>query len=121
MTVGVINPSGVDLSDPPPVFVKALKQISPINYAIKATCVAEYKGMEFGTSKKKSRWNIFTRAYNALKDLPKMGGLALVKNGNQVLKELGLEKDTYSSAMRHLAVLSLTNLVISWIGLKMSN
>jgi hypothetical protein len=70
----VIKPSGVDVSDPHPVFVEALK-------------------------------------------LPKMGGLALVKNGNQGLQEFGLEKETNEGSMRHLTLLSLANLVISWIGL----
>jgi hypothetical protein len=119
MSVGIINPSGVDVSEPQPVFVEALKQVSPINFAVKAMCLTEYKDMEFGSDK--GRQNIFLRGRTILKDLPKMGGLALVQNGNQVLYELGLDKDTYEGCMRHLALLSLSNLVISWIGLQMQN
>jgi hypothetical protein len=48
-----------------------------------------------------------------------MGALALVKNGDQVLEELGLGEDTYRGAMRHLVFLSVANLVISWLGLNM--
>ena len=121
MTVGVINPSGVDISEPQPTFVKALKQLSPINYAIKAACIAEYQGMEFGNTQKRSRWNFFSSGYNILKDLPKMGGLALVQNGNQVLQELGLQQDTYEGSMKHLGALSFVFLVMSWIGLHASN
>jgi hypothetical protein len=38
MTFGIINPSGVDSSEPPPVIVEALKQVSPIAFAIKTLC-----------------------------------------------------------------------------------
>jgi ABC-type multidrug transport system permease subunit len=119
MSVGVINPSGVDVSEPQPVFVAALKQVSPINFAVKAMCLTEYKNREFSIDK--GQQNIFLRGRTILKDLPKMGGLALVQNGNQVLHELGLDKDTYAGCMRHLALLSLSNLVISWIGLQIQN
>lgn len=121
MSVGVINPSGVDVSDPQPVFVEALKQLSPINYAVKAMCLTEYKDAEFGSASKKGRKNIFQRGRTILKDLPKMGGLALVQNGNQVLHELGLDEETYESCMRHLALLAVSNLVISWIGLQLQS
>eukprot|EP00980_Cylindrotheca_fusiformis_P013318 scaffold3389_cov119-Cylindrotheca_fusiformis.AAC.10 len=121
MSVGVINPSGVDVSAPQPAIVDALKQLSPINYAVKAMCLTEYKDAEFGSANQKGRQNIFLRGRALLKDLPKMGGLALVKNGNQVLHELGLDKDTYGGCMRHLALLSLSNLIICWIGLQIRN
>jgi len=124
MTVGVINPAGVDKSDPQPMVVEALKQLSPIAFAIKALCLAEYRGMEFddllsGTNQKQA--NIFVRGKNLLKDLPKMGALALVKNGEQVLVELGLGDDNYEGNMKHLAILSFGNLFISWIGLKIQS
>uniref|UniRef100_A0A7S4EF38 ABC-2 type transporter transmembrane domain-containing protein n=2 Tax=Pseudo-nitzschia australis TaxID=44445 RepID=A0A7S4EF38_9STRA len=122
MTVGIINPAGVDESEPQPVVVGALKQLSPIAFAIKALCLGEYQGMEFGNpsnGKKRNGGNIFARGRHLLQDLPKMGALALVQNGDQVLVELGLGRDSYKGAMKHLAVLSLGNLVLSWIGLKM--
>ena len=116
MSVGVINPSGVDSTEPKPVIVEALQCLSPVAYAIKAVCIKEYKGMEF-QDPSGHRKNMFSRGRNVLRDLPKMGALALVKNGDQVLKELGLGNETYSGAMRHLIFLSAANLIISWIGL----
>ncbi|CAJ1958572.1 unnamed protein product [Cylindrotheca closterium] len=121
MAVGIINPSGVDLSDPPPLLVRALKQISPINYAVKALCLSEYKDAEFGIDTGGKPVNIFSRARIMMRDLPKMGGLALVKNGNQVLQELGLADETYAGVMKQLGVLSLVNLAISLIGLQTKN
>lgn len=121
MTVGIINPAGVDQSETQPVLLTSLKQLSPIAFAIKALCLAEYRGMEFEDpryEKKKNIMDIFLRGRYILKDLPKMGGLALVQNGDQVLDELGLGEDNYQGAMKHLAILSVFNLAVSWIGLK---
>mmetsp|Transcript_9671 Transcript_9671/g.17011 ORF Transcript_9671/g.17011 Transcript_9671/m.17011 type:complete len:167 (-) Transcript_9671:2193-2693(-) len=118
MTVGIINPSGVDQSEPPPAVVETLKQLSPIAFAIKALCLAEYRGMEFQDPfARGTRQGFFARGRNLLRDLPKMGALALVQNGDQVLDELGLGNDDYKGAMKRLALLSCTNLVLSWIGL----
>eukprot|EP00751_Fragilariopsis_kerguelensis_P032423 CAMPEP_0170964202 /NCGR_PEP_ID=MMETSP0735-20130129/40127_1 /TAXON_ID=186038 /ORGANISM="Fragilariopsis kerguelensis, Strain L26-C5" /LENGTH=165 /DNA_ID=CAMNT_0011381205 /DNA_START=1095 /DNA_END=1589 /DNA_ORIENTATION=- len=67
---------------------------------------AEYRGMEFDNilpGKQNKRSNIFMRGKFLMKELPKMGALALVKNGDQVLDELGLGEDSYEGAMRHLA------------------
>ena len=82
--------------------------MSPIRMAIEALCIAEYKGMDFSEGKSK-RWN--------LKDLPKMGGLALVRNGDQVIDALGLKNKTYQGMMNQMVVLSASNLLLSWIGL----
>lgn len=46
-----------------------------------------------------------------------MGGLALVKDGNEVLANLGLEFASYSNLMKKLALLSSVYLFISWLGL----
>jgi ABC-type multidrug transport system ATPase subunit len=118
MTVGTINPSGVDASEPSPALVEALKQISPIAHAIRAVCIAEYRGMEF-QDPRANEGNVFTRGRRMLRDLPKMGALALVQNGDQVLDELGLGEKDYRGAMKHLAILSFGNLILSWIGLKL--
>jgi hypothetical protein len=119
MTVGIINPSGVDQSESSPAVVEALKQVSPIGFAIRAVCLAEYRGMEFqDPSSNGGKQGFFRRGRNLLRDLPKMGALALVQNGDQVLDELGLGQDDYSGQMKHLAVLSLVNLLLSWIGLR---
>jgi hypothetical protein len=127
MMVGVINPSGVDPNEKSSAVVQGLQHISPIAYAIKAVCVAEYRGGKFDhplstggqSSSRFGRWNIFGRSKQLLKDLPKMGALALVQNGDQVLSELGLGDESYASAMNHLAVIAAGNLLLSWIGLQL--
>jgi hypothetical protein len=109
MVVGVINPSGVSPDKKPPLVVRWIKQFSPFAHAIEALCLGEYPGMEFeGTH---SNW--MTR----VRDMPKMGGLALVQNGDQVIDALGLATKTYGSAMQHLALLSGGYLLLSWLGL----
>jgi len=75
--------------------------------AVEALCIAEYKGMKFNDGGQRFR----------LTDLPKMGGLAMVKNGDQVLDALGLNEKTYRGVMNNLAAMSVFNLFISWIGL----
>ena len=120
MTVGIINPSGVDASEPHPLAVEVLKQLSPIAFAVKAVCLAEYRGMEFQHPDMENK-NFFARGRSVLRDLPKMGALALVKNGDQVLEELGLAKDSYNNAMWHLAALSASSLLLSWIGLHLQS
>ena len=124
MTVGIINPAGVDKSESQPLMVRTLKELSPIAFAIKALCLAEYRGAEFEDLKHDEKQNNFLRVLGrsrrVLKDLPKMGALALVQNGDQVLNELGMENDRYEGAMKRLAILSIGNLVISWIGLKLN-
>ena len=107
MAVGIINPSGVDASVQKPWFIRVLKRLSPIGLAIEGLCVAEYKGMKFDDGGQ--RWS--------LRELPKMGGLALVQNGDQVLEALALHKKTYSGVMRDLATISALNLFLSWVGL----
>jgi len=109
MAVGVINPSGVDASDPPPAIIQWLKNASPIKWTIEALCVSEFRDMDFADTERK-RWQ-------ALRDLPKMGGLALVKNGNQVLEALGLSDLTYECIMERLTMLAGISLLLSWFGL----
>lgn len=98
MTVGVVNPSGVDTSEPQPALVEALKQLSPIAYAIQAVCIAEYRGMKFD-DQLANKGNFFSRGSRLLRDLPKIGALALVQNGDQVLDELGMAKEDYKGAL----------------------
>ena len=110
MVVGIINPSGVDKTRPPPQFLQYLKLASPIMWAVEALCIAEYSGMEF--EEKNARW-----PWQRFRDLPKLGGLAMVRNGDQVLEALGLENSTYDGVMEKLAILSGIYLLISWAGL----
>lgn len=108
MVVGIINPSGVDPTKTPPLVVQWIKQLSPFASAIEALCLGEYPGMQFYSSK---GW------FSILRNLPRMGGLALVKNGDQVIEALGLSRQTYANAMRHMAFLSASYLMVSYIGL----
>ena len=112
MVVGVINPSGVDPTKKPPQLVQLLKQLSPFAYAIEALCLGEYPGMTFDQPK-----GLFSKVRN----LPRMGGLALVQNGDQVIQALGLAQQTYEHAMQHLAVLCGGYLALSWVGLALQN
>ena len=110
MAVGVINPSGVDINkEPSTKLLRLLKTYSPIKWAIEALCISEFKGMQFGKTKKGKFWG-----------LPKMGALALVKNGDQVLQALGLKDMTYESVIQNLALLSCVNLSIAVLGLNLS-
>lgn len=109
MVVGVINPSGVDPSKPKPAVVRILKRLSPFASCIEALCLGEYPGMTFAAE----RGGWFRRASN----FPRMGGLALVRNGDQVIQALGLNGVTYEGAMKHLALLCAGNFVVSWLGL----
>mmetsp|Transcript_23477 Transcript_23477/g.54549 ORF Transcript_23477/g.54549 Transcript_23477/m.54549 type:complete len:197 (-) Transcript_23477:1163-1753(-) len=109
MAVGIINPSGVDTSAaPPPLLLRWLKWISPIKWAIEGACVGEFKGLELLPGKKR------------LRDLPKMGAFSMVRNGDQVLQQLGLEGVELSDVYKNLALLSVANLFVSWIGLEMT-
>jgi hypothetical protein len=107
MVVGIINPSGVDPAETKPWILRMLKSVSPFAYCIEALCLGEYPGMEF------ARKGLFGRISN----LPRMGGLAFVKNGDQVIEALGLDGKTFEEAMTQLALLTAANFVMSWLGL----
>jgi hypothetical protein len=55
--------------------------------------------------------------WGQLKDLPKLGALALVQNGDDVLTNLGLGTAKYADLMRQLGILSGVYLMLSWFGL----
>jgi ABC-type multidrug transport system ATPase subunit len=109
MVVGVINPSGVDPAHQPPPIVRIMKHFSPFAFAIEALCLGEYPGMQFDFEGR--GW------FKRFSDLPRMGGLAMVRNGDQVIEALGLADKNYSVIMKQLAMVSLGNLVVGWLGL----
>mmetsp|Transcript_21081 Transcript_21081/g.44051 ORF Transcript_21081/g.44051 Transcript_21081/m.44051 type:complete len:170 (+) Transcript_21081:1540-2049(+) len=111
MVCGIINPSGVDLNRPPPALVQALKAMSPFRFAIEALCLGEYPGMEFHRDQK-GGW------FQTVRNLPRMGAMAMVQNGDQVIEALGLQHQTYSNAMKELAILSVEFWGLSWLGLQ---
>jgi len=118
MVVGIINPSGVDKTmPPPPVIVQWLKVISPIRWAIESLCVGEFEGMEFedAACRKKKPW--FLTSWQTIRDLPKMGAFVMVQNGDQVLNALGLEGLRYSDLTKNIVYLSGAYLTVSWLGL----
>lgn len=130
MVVGVINPSGVNRTLPPPTLViRLLKFASPIRLAIESLLIGEFKGMSFkgdrDSNEAVNRSSTTLAQYVSLwrskiNDLPKLGAFSMVKDGDHVLEVLGLETITYCGVMRHMMLLSMTNLLISWIGLKIS-
>lgn len=109
MIVGIINPSGVSSEGRPNQIMTFLRILSPIRWAIEAIVTAEFRDMIFPRADRGSLGN--------LKNLPKMGGLALVKDGNEVLRNLGLAEASYSDLMLKLGFLSSFYLVVSWLGL----
>ena len=55
--------------------------------------------------------------WGQLKDLPKMGALAMVQDGDSVLLNLGLGNAKYSEKMKRLAYLAGIYLCLSLMGL----
>lgn len=108
MVVGVLNPSGVNTDEPPSRVMEWIKLLSPIKWAIEALVTAEFRGMTF--EKDRDFWG-------TLKDLPRMGGLAMVRDGDEVLDALGLGNAKYDEVMKNLALLSGVYLMFSWVGL----
>ncbi len=108
MVVGVINPSGVSTDEPPNRVMEWIKLFSPIKWAIEALVTAEFRGMTF--EKDRDFWG-------NLKQLPRMGGLAMVRDGDEVLDALGLGSANYDEIMNNMAKLSGVFLVFSWLGL----
>jgi len=111
IVIGVINPSGVDSINQQPRFLKWLKLFSPIKWAIEALCIAEYRDMIFAKNRS------FRRKF---RDLPRMGALAMVQDGNQVLDALGLATSTFQNSLRPLIILTCCNLFITFVGLNLS-
>ena len=110
----------------PSIFVTILKHISPIAYAIRAVCIKEYDGMEFYDPMKETKdktligrllFRPVTTPLRLVRNVFRMGGLALVKHGEEILMELGIDDETFVGSMIHLAVLSLLFLFVAWMGL----
>ncbi|KAK1739468.1 ABC transporter, ABC-G family [Skeletonema marinoi] len=108
MVVGVINPSGVNTDEAPNLVMEWIKLFSPIKWAIEALVTAEFRGMTF--EKDRDFWG-------NLKELPRMGGLAMVRDGDEVLDALGLGNANYNKIMSNLAKLTGSFLMFSWMGL----
>lgn len=121
MVVGVINPSGVDPNRPPPRIVQLLKRISPFAYSIEALCLGEYPGVIFQMNDPSST-NQHSRFrpgwFQRVQNMKRMGGLALINTGDQVIEALGLQNQTFYNALRHLGWISMCNFLLSWFFLE---
>lgn len=114
MIVGVINPSGVDPSVKKSALIEGVKTFSPIAAAIEALAVGEFSGMKFASDRSFLGWR-------RLRDVSKVGGVALVKNGDEVLDALGLRTVEFGAVMRHMTRLSALNFSLCWCFLQFSN
>ncbi|GKY94789.1 hypothetical protein MPSEU_000444100 [Mayamaea pseudoterrestris] len=106
MVVGIINPSGSSASIEIPWYLRALKLVSPFTHSIESLCLGEYPGMQF------LKQGLLGRMGNL-----RMGGLAFVRNGDQVIDALGLQGKTFEGTMKQLAMLTAANFFLSWVGL----
>jgi hypothetical protein len=105
MVLGVLNPAGA-AAKPPSAAVAAVAHASPIKWAIRALCCAEFRGLRLERS--------------SLLDAPRMGGLALVQSGDQVLERLNLQDATCGRCCRRLGQLLTAELGVAVVGLALS-
>ncbi|CAK0902459.1 unnamed protein product [Prorocentrum cordatum] len=94
MLTGVIDPAGTTAQQPLLV-MRGMQLLSPIRHAIEGLCVLELKG---------------TRLAFSAADAPRMGGLALVRTGDEVLMRLGIVS-SFDVCMRWLGALACLHLL----------
>ena len=103
MVLGIINPAGA-AAKPPSAFIRWLSHLSPIKWSIRALCCAELRGLKLEKG--------------SLSDTPRMGALALVTSGEQVLERLGLSEESAAKACRRLGHVLVAQLAVAVIGLQ---
>lgn len=96
MLTGVIDPAG-QAGHSSNQFMEMMQSLSPIRYAIEALCVAELGGLDLARS---------------AADAPRMGGLALVASGNEVLRRLDIH-NSFEVSSEWLVRLSALHLLIA--------
>jgi len=112
---GVINPSGERADAPPkPAMLRLVQALSPVGAAIRTLLPAELSGAHLD------------RGALSLRHAPRLGALALVKSGDEVLFRLGLGPDvqkgrrkgsgTWSAGIVRLALISVVNLAVAALG-----
>jgi len=111
MVVGIINPSGVSDggkggSGGLARLIGVARAASPIRWAIEALCCAEFRGMKL----KKGGW--FDRA--------RMGALASVGSGDDVLTALGLGAKGWTDGVKKLGGLALVEGIVAAVALGVS-
>lgn len=102
MVLGIVNPSGTAATKPPSALVRALANASPLKWAIRALCVGELRGLKLDAG--------------SLKDAPRVGALALVQSGDEVLDRLGLRETPRQCGVRLMQLLA-TECAVAAIGL----
>ena len=85
MVLGILNPAGAADAKPPSAAMSAVSHASPIKWSVRALCCAELRGLELTPS--------------SLASVPRMGGLALVRSGDEVLERLGLAQSTAGASL----------------------
>ena len=103
MVVGILNPAGT-AARPPSALVTWLSHLSPIKWSIRALCCAELRGLELERG--------------SLSTAPRMGALALVTSGEQVLERLGLQSESTGRACSKLGLLLVLQLGTALVGLQ---
>lgn len=101
MVVGVISPAGAS-KKPPSAAMRAVALTSPIKWVIRSVMCSELRGMQLVRS--------------TLSGGPRMGGLALVRSGDQVLERLGLQDETAAHASARLGMLTGAYLLAALVG-----
>jgi hypothetical protein len=115
--VGVVNPSGVQADAPPqPALMRVVAAMSPIGAAIRALLPAELAGARL------------ERGRFSVKNVPRLGALALVRSGDEVLSALGLGAKparngqprrravTWADGIKRLWLISLFNFAVAVCG-----
>lgn len=106
MVLGIINPAGTADTKPPSAGVRLVAHASPIKWAIRALVCAELRGLELDE--------------RSLRDAPRMGGLALVKSGDEVLSRLGLGETTSAACCVRLARVLAAELALAYAALRLA-
>ena len=70
---------------------------------VRALCCAELRGLELAPS--------------SLASVPRMGGLALVRSGDEVLERLGLAQSTAGASLHHLALVTAAECAVALVGM----
>jgi len=101
MVLGIINPAGQSSAKPPSKLLEAVANTSPIKWTVRGLCVADLRGAVLSRSR--------------LSNAPRMGALALVQSGDQVLERLGLESESASRCASSLGLLLAAELSVALV------
>lgn len=103
MLTGVIDPAGTT-AEQHLLVMRGMQLLSPIRHAIEALCILELKG---------------TRLALSAADAPRMGGLALVRTGDEVLSRLGIVS-SFDGCVRWLVALAYLHLLGAVVALMLT-